>query len=166
MATADIGYLLAEQNPVDLVEQIANGQEWSFDRPGDDELTMSVAGNWADYQISLNWRTDLETLHIACAFDFRVPDARMAEVYRLLAQINEQLWLGHFDLWANEGLIMYRHGLMLNDTQATASQCEALLHAALEACERYYQAFQFVVWAGRNAREALASTMFETEGHA
>jgi hypothetical protein len=41
-----------------------------------------------------------------------------------------------------------------------------LLRAAFEACERYYQSFQFVVWAGRESREALASTMFETEGHA
>jgi len=166
MATADLGYAFAEHNPVDLMEQIANGQEWSFDRTGEDELTLSVAGNWADYQLSLNWRNDLETLHIACAFDFKVPDARMSEVYRLMAQINEQLWLGHFDLWAHEGLIMYRHGMMLNDTVATPGQCESLLHAALEACERYYQAFQFVVWAGRDAKEALASTMFETEGHA
>ena len=29
------------------------------------------------------------------------------------------------------------------------------LKAALEACERYYQAFQFVVWAGKAAQEAL-----------
>lgn len=166
MAIADLGFATIEDNPVDLIEQIANGQDWSFDRSGDDELTMAIAGNWADYQLSLNWRTDLETLHIACAFDFKVPDSRMNEVYRLLAQINEQLWLGHFDLWTHEGLIMYRHGLMLNETAATPAQCEALLHAALEACERYYQAFQFVVWAGRDAKEALASTMFETEGHA
>ncbi len=166
MATADFGFEPIEKNPVDLMEQIASGQDWSFDRPGDDELTMAVAGNWADYQISLNWRDDLETLHIACAFDFKVPDARLGELYRLLAQINEQLWLGHFDLWVHEGLIMYRHGLMLNDTVATPGQCEALLHAALEGCERYYQAFQYVVWAGKSAREALAGTMFETEGHA
>jgi hypothetical protein len=31
-------------------------------------------------------------------------------VYRLVAQINEQLWLGHFDVWLQEGLIMFRHG--------------------------------------------------------
>jgi hypothetical protein len=41
-----------------------------------------------------------------------------------------------------------------------------MLKAALEGCERYYQAFQFVVWAGKPSREALVSTMFETEGHA
>jgi hypothetical protein len=49
---------------------------------------------------------------------------------------------------------------------ATPSQCEALLKAALEASERYYQAFQFVVWAGKDSRHALASAMFETEGRA
>jgi hypothetical protein len=61
---------------------------------------------------------------------------------------------------------MFRHGLMLNGALATNGQCEAMLKAALEACERYYQAFQFVVWAGKESRDALASTMFETEGRA
>ena len=115
---------------------------------------------------SINWRGDLETLHLACAFDFKVPDYRLSEMYRLIAQINEQLWLGHFDLWTQEGLVMFRHGLLLNGAIATPHQCEALLSAALEACERYYQAFQFVVWAGKESREALVSTMFETEGQA
>ena len=49
---------------------------------------------------------------------------------------------------------------------ATVAQCEAMLKAALEGCERYYQAFQFGVWAGKESREALVSTMFETQGQA
>jgi hypothetical protein len=153
-------------NPVDLVEEIATRNDWAGERTGVDELTLVVAGQWCDYHVSLNWRSDLETLHIACAFDAKVPDNRLAEVYRLVAQINEQLWLGHFDVWTQEGLIMFRHGLMLNGALATPPQCEALLKAAFEACERYYQAFQFVVWAGKDSREALASAMFETEGQA
>lgn len=165
MATADQGYQRVT-NPIDLVEQVASGHGWASERTADEELTLIVAGTWTDYHVSLNWRDDLETLHIACAFDFKVPKNRLSEVYRLIAQINEQLWLGHFDLWTQEGLIMFRQGLMLNGTVATAAQCEALLRAAFEACERYYQSFQFVVWAGRESKEALASTMFETEGHA
>ncbi|MEZ5926535.1 MAG: YbjN domain-containing protein [Hyphomicrobiaceae bacterium] len=165
MASADLSFGRAS-NPIDLVERIANDQDWSFERSADEELTLVVAGTWTDYHVSLNWRDDLETLHLACAFDFKIPDNRLTEVYRLLAQINEHLWLGHFDLWAGDGLLMYRHGLMLNGAVATPRQCEALLQAALEACERYYKAFQFVVWAGKEAREALTSTMFETEGQA
>lgn len=165
MATAEAGYDRAA-NPIDLVEQVANAHDWAADRSSDDELTLIVAGSWTDYHVSLNWRDDLETLHLACAFDFRVPDNRLGEIYRLVAQINEQLWIGHFDLWTQEGLIMYRQALMLNGASGTPRQCEALLKAALEACERYYQAFQFVVWAGKESREALVSTMFETEGRA
>ena len=153
-------------SPIDLIEQIANGNDWATERASDDESTLIVAGQWTDYNVSLNWRGDLETLHIACAFDAKIPDNRQNEVYRLVAQINEQLWLGHFDVWIQEGLIMFRHGLMLNGALATNGQCEAMLKAALEACERYYQAFQFVVWAGKESRDALASTMFETEGRA
>ena len=165
MATSETGFDCA-YNPVDLIEQVAQTHEWACERTNEDELTLNVAGTWADYHVSLNWRGDLESLHIACAFEFKVPDIRLAEVYRLIAQINEQMWLGHFDLWSQEGLIMFRHGLMLNGTVATPGQCEALLRAGLEACERYYQAFQFVVWAGKDSRSALSSTMFETHGQA
>ncbi len=153
-------------NPIDLVEQIAQRNDWGYERATDDEMTLIVGGTWTDYHVSINWRDDLEALHIACAFDFKIPDQRLNEVYRLIGQINEQLWIGHFDLWTQEGLIMYRHGLPLNGTLASVAQCEALLKSALEACERYYQAFQFVVWAGKPSREALISTMFETEGQA
>jgi hypothetical protein len=165
MASAEYGTERVT-NPVDLVEQLATSQGWSTERTGDDELTLIVGGSWTDYHVSLNWRDDLEALHLACAFDFKVPENRLTEMYRLIAQINEQLWLGHFDLWTTEGLVMFRHALLLNGALVTPRQCEAMLRAALESCERYYQAFQFVVWAGKESREALVSTMFQTEGQA
>ena len=37
---------------------------------------------------------------------------------------------------------------------------------AIHACERYYPAFQFVVWAGKSAPEAMSAAMFDTEGEA
>src|SRR5262249_21396924 len=113
MATAEPGYDRVK-NPVDLVERFAQSHDWACDRTGDDELTLVVAGSWTDYHVSINWRGDLEALHIACAFDFKVPENRLGEIYRLIGQINEQLWLGHFDLWTQEGLIMYRQRLMLH----------------------------------------------------
>ena len=62
---------------------------------------------------------------------------------------------------------MFRHALVLaGGVDASNQQCEALLATALEACERYFPAFQFVVWAGKSAREALDAAMFETSGQA
>ena len=94
-------------SPIDLVEQLATTQDWAYERGSDDELTMTVSGTWSDYHVSINWRDDLEALHVASAFDCKVPEARLNEIYRLIAQINEQLWIGHFDLWLQEGLLMY-----------------------------------------------------------
>lgn len=166
MATADPGDPYSAKNPIDLMELLAARNDWSADRSSDDDMTIIVKGTFTDYHLSLNWRDDLEALHLACAFDFKVPPNRLGEMYKLIAQINEQLWLGHFDLWTQEGLVMYRHALLLNSNVASSQQCEAMLRAGLDACERYFKAFQFVVWAGRDAREALTGAMFETEGHA
>ena len=93
---------------------------------------------------------EIEALHLACAFDLKVPERRRAEVLALIALINEQLWVGHFDLWTKDGMVMFRHALVLaGGVEVAGRQCEALLDAALDACERYFQAFQFVVWAGK-----------------
>jgi hypothetical protein len=154
-------------NPVDVVERLAAGHEWAFARASDDEVTMLVAGRWTDYQVSFTWMPHIEALHLACAFDLKVPERRRADVHELAALINEQLWVGHFDAWFNQGIIMFRHALVLSGGIAAAdSQCEMLLGMALDTCERHYQAFQFVLWAGKNPREALESTMFETRGEA
>jgi hypothetical protein len=154
-------------NPLDVVERLAAGHDWSFERSSEDEITILVAGKWTDYQVSYTWMHDIEALHLACAFDLRVPDRRKADVQQLISFINEQMWVGHFDLWTNEGMVMFRHALMLSGgIEASGQQCEALLNNALEACERYFSAFQFVVWAGKPAREALDAAMFETSGEA
>ena len=154
-------------NPVDLVEQIAASRDWSFERSGDDEITVSVTGSWCDYNISLSWMGELEALHLACAFDFKIGERRKNEIMQLLALVNEQLWLGHFDLWQAEGVIMYRNALLLSERAGVGSgQLEALLGAAVDSCERYYQAFQFVLWAGEAPDEALSAVLFETQGEA
>jgi hypothetical protein len=110
---------------------------------------------------------EIEALHLACAFDMKIPEGRRGEVQRLVAAINEQLWLGHFDLWTHTGMIMHRQALVLpGGITASARQCESMLAGAVHACERYYPAFQFVVWAGKSTQEAMAAAMFDTEGEA
>src|ERR1044071_1843695 len=100
-------------NPLDVVERIAAINDWSFERAGADEITMLVGGKWSDYQVSFTWMHDIEALHLACAFDLKVPERRRGEVQQLIALVNEQLWVGHFDLWTKDGMVMFRHSLVL-----------------------------------------------------
>jgi hypothetical protein len=154
-------------HPVDMIEQIAAAHDWPFERFTDDEITLSVSGAWSDYDLSISWMAELEALHVGCSFEMKVPGPRRAEVRRLIALLNERMWLGHFDLWSGEGMVMYRHGLLLaGGAEASDPQCEALVATAVEACERHFPAFQFVVWAGKSAKDALDAVLFETAGEA
>jgi hypothetical protein len=166
MSIADVE-VERDEHPMDLVERIAALNEWAFDRSGEDEISLSVAGSWTEYHVAFTWLEDMEALHIACAFDLKVPERRRVEMLQLVSLANEQLWIGHFDLWNTENVVMFRHGLLLaGGADVTAQQCEVLLDLAIQSCERYFQAFQFVVWAGKSAREALDTAMFETAGEA
>ena len=33
-------------HPIDIVETLAEAQEWSFDRVADDQIAMAVEGQW------------------------------------------------------------------------------------------------------------------------
>ena len=73
-------------SPLDVVERLAAFNDWSFDRAGDDEITILITGRWADYQVSFTWMDDIEALHLACAFDLKVPEPRRSEVLALIAE--------------------------------------------------------------------------------
>ncbi len=153
-------------NPLDRVERLAEARSWHMDRTNDHEVLMLVGGGWADFNVSLTWRDDLESLHFACTLDLKVPDKRRDEVAKLLAMINAQLIHGHYDLWA-DGSIVYRYALLLaGGAEANDAQCESIIRGGIETTQTYYPAVQFVIWAGHTAEEALKSALLETMGEA
>lgn len=157
----------ATRNPLDLIEQIVAANEWPFDRYADDELNVGVEGSWTRYHLWFAWREEHEALQFSCAFDLKVPKDKVSAVHSLMALMNEKLWLGHFDLWAHEGLLMFRHALIFSGgAEATSGQLEAVVEAALRESERFYPAIQFVLWGGKLPNEAIAAAMLETEGEA
>jgi hypothetical protein len=161
------GIIESRSHPLTVVEDYAADNNWAFERSGEDEVTIVTKGEGTDYQLSFTWMHEIEALHLACAFDMKIPQPRLNEVQRLVAAINEQLWVGHFDLWMHTGMVMHRQALVLpGGIIASTAQCESMLAGAIHACERYYQAFQFVVWAGKSAHEAMDAAMFDTAGEA
>jgi hypothetical protein len=154
-------------NPLDMIEAILSEQDWSYERPADDELNVQVKGHWCNYHLSYSWHEGLEAMHLACTFDVKVPREKRDEIVKLLALINEQLWAGHFDMWSEDGMLIFRHGIMLQgEAELTPEQAHALLQLPVDGCERYFPAFQFVLWGGKTAVEACAAAMFETAGQA
>lgn len=166
MSVAHHDELSLGHHPLDLLERSVEDHGWPFERSGRDELNLSVAGRWCDHHFSFSWREDLQSLHVSSAFDMRVAPARHRDVADLLMFVNAKLWIGHFDLWPEDGTLLYRHSMIFPDSRVSPAQCEALLNLAVEACEYYYPAFQFVLWGGKSAEEAVAAAVLECVGQA
>ena len=154
-------------HPLDLVEEIASANEWTFDRTNDDELVAQLAGKWGDYRLYFGWSPDMSALQFSCGLDLRVPKYRRIAVNELLALANERLWLGHFDLAAGDTSPAFRYAVLLRGIGTTSSeQVEDLVDIAVSECERFYPAFQLVIWGGKPAAEALAVAMIDPVGEA
>lgn len=154
-------------NPLDVIEEIVIANEWPHDRSSDDEMIVEISGRWCEYRLLFIWQEDIGALHFSCSFDLKVPKGRRQAIYELLASVNEKMWLGHFDICSNSSLPMFRHALTLRGTSGLSSeQVEDLVDSAVTESERFYPAFQLVIWGGKTAEEAMAAAMIEPVGEA
>ena len=154
-------------NPIDLVEEIVQANEWAHDRASDEEMVVEISGRWCDYRLLFVWQREVSALHFSCGFEMKVPKPRRGAVFELLAVVNERLWLGHFDLSPRDASPFFRQGVLLRGaTGACVEQIEDLVDIAVTECERFYPAFQLVVWGGKAAEEALAAAMIDPLGEA
>lgn len=157
----------APTNPFDVIERLVSDNDWPFDRRNDEEMAVQVPGRWCDYSLYFTWNEGAGAMHFTCAFDLRVPGPRRCSLYELLAVINDKLWLGHFSVWDEEGVPMFRHALPLRGLCGpSVEQIEDLVDTAIIECERFYPAFQYVLWGGKTASEAVAAAMVDTVGEA
>jgi hypothetical protein len=97
----------------------------------------------------------------------RAPQGRRADAARLAGLINENLWLGHFDVWSDDGSIIFRHSLPMNGREeVTAGEVQALLSAAHDAAHRYRSAFHYLLKTDVTPEEAATAALFEIAGQA
>ncbi|MFN0042470.1 MAG: YbjN domain-containing protein [Alphaproteobacteria bacterium] len=155
------------RNPLDTMEEIVASNDWAHERMSDEEMVAGVGGQWCDYRIHCAWSDDLSALHFSCSLDIRVPARRLTAVNELLAMVNGKLWVGHFDLANEDRLPTFRHTVLLRGARgATVEQLEDLLDVAIHESERYYPAFQYVIWGGRPPAEAIQAAVLEPVGEA
>lgn len=153
-------------DPLESVEQAVIGEQYAYERD-DGEIHLAVPGDWRDHQIWFAWRPELDALHICASLELKVPDARYKDACELVARLNERLWIGHFDIWIEDGSIIFRHAMACPGGETvSAPQAAALIGAAKEAGERLYPAFHYLMWGGKSVEEAVSAAMFDTVGEA
>ena len=153
--------------PVDMLAALFEARGWPFKAESKEEISGEIQGSWAKYQLRAIWRAEDNVLQLLCLPDVRVAKGKHAGAVDLLAKVNEQIWLGHFDIWSKGGVLVYRNGAMLgSDGLLSLDQAQALIETAVEECDRFYPAFQFVLWGDKSPDDALECALVDAAGEA
>ncbi len=153
--------------PVDMLASLFEARGWPYEFVSEDEISGQVQGSWANYQLRGIWRSEDNVLQLLCLPDIRVAEDKKPAMFEVLGMVNEQLWLGHFDIWSNGSVLLYRHGLMLGDEGLLSiAQAQTVIEVAVEECDRFYPAFQFILWGDKSPADALAAALVDAAGEA
>jgi len=154
-------------NPLDVLEAMFTENEWPFERHGEDEILVETTGGWCDYRLFFVWREDMHALYFTCAFEMKIPEEGRTRINDLLAMINQRMWMGHFDLCSDDGSPTYRHTIPTRGlTHVSVETLEDMMDIALAECERFYPAFQFLIWGGHSPEEAVSAALLDCQGEA
>lgn len=153
--------------PVEMLASLFEARGWTYEYVGDEEINGEVQGSWTNYQVRAICRPEDRVLQLLCLPDIRIPEEKRPAVFEALALVNEQLWIGHFDVWSNGGVLLYRHGFLFGDDGLLSpGQAQLLIESAIEECDRFYPAFQFILWGDKSPAEALAASLVDAAGEA
>ncbi|MGB0498791.1 MAG: YbjN domain-containing protein [Rubricella sp.] len=154
-------------DPIDIVETLAHHNAWEFDRVADNQIAMTIEGQWQTYNLSLAWSGADETLRLVCTFDLDPPENRRAELLATIDGANDRIWCGSFTTWSPQKMIVFRYGLTLaGGAGATGWQIDDMIARAVDACERFYPAFQLACRGESSPEEALDIALTEAYGRA
>lgn len=133
-------------SPLDLVEDVLVGNGWVFQRAEEGEILLTLEGKQCNYHVFFMWQEEMRALQIACQYDLDIAKPFSKTLYRSLAQVNEKLWLGHFDVPAKSGKPCFRHTCLLRGAAGSNAieQIEDLIDFSLQQCERYFSVFQLL----------------------
>lgn len=155
-------------DPLELIESCLEMSGWDFQRDESDNTLQCIASTrWGDMGALFANRREPPAIHFSITLDVKPTPSRRRQIAELVMMANERLWLGHFDYWADEQVLLYRHALpMLDRVEPDSGEVRAILAAGVDAINMFVPAFNFVIWAGKTPNEALEAALFETTGEA
>ncbi len=154
-------------DPLDVVERILTAENLAFDRSDDGDLAFTLGGNWKDYELWFAWRPEADCLQLCVSLDVHAETAKVQSAQTLLSLINPRVWLGHFELWAEDGEVVFRNAMSLpHGERPTMAQAASMIDAAVEAADRFYPAFDFLLNGDKSPDDAMSACMFDTIGQA
>ena len=155
-------------NPIDIIETIFSGKNYEFERRSGNEVVVEIEGKWNNMLLFFNWEENMRCLHLSCLMNIQTQIEDRSKVFELMALANEDLWLGHFSYWAEQNMPVFKHSLIIDDTDefSIESKIAQVIEIAVKECERMYPAFNVVLTKGLSPQYALNPLSMAVAGQA
>jgi hypothetical protein len=153
-------------NPIGLVEEYTLDQDWNAERTNENELWSELPSQWGSQRLWVVFHDDTEFLQFNCYLNLKIPSRFLGKTSEMITLINERVWLGHFEIWAEETVPVFRIVLPLRGAQLTEEQLDDIMAAIFQESTRFFPAFQWIIWGGKSAEEAVTAAIIDTEGEA
>lgn len=155
-----------EHNPLDSVEDVLHAHNWHFNRMTDDELMVSVTGKSVQYRLFFIWQEDMSALQFCVQYDMMIGPHNLASARAAIADINEGLWMGHFDLPKDTGTPTYRYTSLLRTLShdTVLETVEDMVDISMAQCERYFPVFALLSGTPNVNDQNLSLALMDTAG--
>ena len=163
--TSDLS-VAPDDNPVGLVEEYVINQDWNAERSNEHELWAELPSQWGNQKLWVVFHEDTGFLQLNCYLNLKIPPRQMVPAAQTITLMNERVWLGHFEIWSEEQVPVFRVVLPLRKATLHETQLEDVMTAIQDETERFFPAIQWVVWGGKTPEESIAAAIVETEGEA
>lgn len=124
-------------NFLQMVEEVAQKHGWPCEESDEeDECNLYITDETGtDYMFNFMWTEPF--LHIGCTVEISDMRAREAELRVLMSRVNEMIWVGHMDIFAENGVIMFRYALYNVGVELEALHVEVAIAEAMRVLRTF-----------------------------
>ncbi len=157
-----------DNNPLDLVEELAEQKGWTVVRSDEDLIVLSVQGLKMKYEICMEWQEEFSALLFACSLPIEIATANFEIACQSIEQINQNLWLGHFDLSNKNTHPTFRQTLLFRmiPSGIALDIIQDTVEIAVAEANRFFTTFQCIQAGDVRMQDNLSAAVFETVGEA
>lgn len=153
-------------HPLDSVEDVLNANNWSFDRMTEDELVVDITSRNTTYKLLFIWQPEMHALQFCIQLEQHIMDNNLKIAREAIIELNESLWMGHFDLPAKTARPAFRHTCLLRGSGPAhmTEIIDDMVDIALAQCERHGPLFTLLASANDIEEQALSLALMDTAG--
>ncbi|MBF0186837.1 MAG: YbjN domain-containing protein [Magnetococcales bacterium] len=153
-------------NPISQVEAFIIARDWHADRVNEHELWAELPDQWGGSRLWVTLHESGLFLQFNSYMNIKVPPRMVERIGQTIMLMNERILLGHFEIWSEESVPLFRVVVPVRDGVLSDSQMQDIMESILQETERFYPAFQWMIWGGKSPEEAVAAAIVETAGEA